>query len=43
MVDWWFLPQNFGHVVGNYEGPLAFCESTWGGGFYLQVVGTPQH
>ena len=31
MVDWRFLPQNFGQVVGNYEGHLLFCECRWGG------------
>ena len=43
VVDWLFLPQNFGPVVGTYEGLLPFCECTWGGGFYVQVVGTPDH
>ena len=32
MVDWWFLPRNFGLVVGTYEGLLLFCECTWGAG-----------
>ena len=32
MVDWRFLPQNFGHVVRTYEGLLPFCECTAGGG-----------
>ena len=32
VVDWRFLPQNFGQVVGTYEGILPFCECTWGGG-----------
>ena len=32
MVDWLFLPQNFGPVVGTYEGLLPFCECTWSGG-----------
>ena len=32
VVDWLFLPQNFGPVVGTYEGLLPFCECTWGGG-----------
>ena len=32
VVDWRFLPQNFGQVVGTYEGFLPFCECTWGGG-----------
>ena len=32
VVDWLFLPRNFGLVVGIYEGLLPFCECTWGGG-----------
>ena len=32
MVDWLFLPQNFGPVVGTYEGLLRLCECTLGGG-----------
>ena len=32
MVDWLFLPQNFGPVVGTYEGLLQLCECTLGGG-----------
>ena len=32
VVDWQFLPQNFGHVVGTYKGLLPFCECTWAGG-----------
>ena len=31
VVDWLFLPQNFGPVVGTYEGLLPFCECTWCG------------
>ena len=31
-VDLLFLPQNFGLVVGTYEGLLLFCECTWSGG-----------
>ena len=30
VVDLWFLPQNFGHVVGTYEGLLVLCECRWG-------------
>ena len=30
MVDWQFLPQNFGQVVGTYEGLLWLSECTWG-------------
>ena len=29
MVDWLFLPQNFGPVVGTYKGLLLFCECIW--------------
>ena len=32
VVDWLFLPQNFGPVVGTYEGLLQLCECTLGGG-----------
>ena len=32
MVDWLFLPQNFGPEVGTYEGLLQLCECTLGGG-----------
>ena len=32
VVDWLFLPQNFGPVVGTYEGLLWLCECTLGGG-----------
>ena len=32
VVDWLFLPQNFGPVVGTYEGLLRICECTLGGG-----------
>ena len=32
MVDWLFLPQNFGPVVGTYEGLSQLCECTLGGG-----------
>ena len=31
VVDWLFLPQNFGPVVGTYEGLLRLCECKWGG------------
>ena len=31
VVDWWLLPQNFGPVVGTYEGLLQLCEWTLGG------------
>ena len=31
VVDWWVLPQNFGPVVGTYEGLLRLCEWTFGG------------
>ena len=33
VVDWWILPQNFGPVVGTYEGLLWLCECTLGGDF----------
>ena len=33
VVDWWILPQNFGPVVGTYEGLLWLCEWTLGGDF----------
>ena len=29
-----FLPQNFGLVVGSYEGLLLFCKCTWGGSIW---------
>ena len=29
VVNWLFLPQNFGPVVGTYEGLLPFSECTW--------------
>ena len=29
VVDWRFLPQNFGQVVGTYEGLLWLSECTW--------------
>ena len=32
VVDCLFLPQNFGPVVGTYEGLLWLCECTLGGG-----------
>ena len=32
VVDWLFLPQNFGPVVGTYEGLLRLCECTLGSG-----------
>ena len=37
VVDWRFLPQNFGQVVGTYKGLLMRWK------LYFQVVGTPQH
>ena len=40
LVDWLFLPQNFGPVVGTYEGLLRLCEWDIGWGLYFQVVGT---
>ena len=30
VVDWQFLPQNFGQVVGTYEDLLWLSECTWG-------------
>ena len=30
VVNWLFLPQNFGPVVGTYEGLLLLCECRWG-------------
>ena len=30
VVDLWFLPQNFGPVVGTYESLLLLCECRWG-------------
>ena len=32
VVNWLFLPQNFGPMVGTYEGLLQFCECIWDGG-----------
>ena len=32
MVNWLFLPQNFGQVMGTYKGFLQLCECTLGGG-----------
>ena len=32
VVDWLFLPRNFGLVVGTYKFLLPFCECTYGGG-----------
>ena len=32
VVNWLFLPQNFGPVVGTYEGLLRLCECTLGSG-----------
>ena len=29
VADWLFLPQNFGPVVGTYEGLLQLSEYTW--------------
>ena len=43
VVDWLFLTQNFGQVVGTYEGlfvALWMCIGWW---FYFEVVGTPHH
>ena len=31
VVDWQFLRQNFGQVVGTYEGLLLLCECRCGG------------
>ena len=31
VVDWWFLPQHFGDVVGTYEGHLLLSQGRWGG------------
>ena len=31
VVDWLFLSQHFGPVVGTYEGLLRLCECKWGG------------
>ena len=31
VVDWLFLAQIFGLVVGTYEGLLWLCECRWGG------------
>ena len=39
VVDWLFLPWNFGAVVGTYAGLLLFCECTWGGGSMLRWWG----
>ena len=41
MVDWLFLPRNFGLVVGTYEGLFAVKRMGWW--FYVKVVGTPDH
>ena len=32
VVDWLFLPQNFGPVMGTYEGLLQLCKCTLGDG-----------
>ena len=40
VVDWLFLPQNFGPMVGTYEGLLRLCECTLGGG---SIFRTPHH
>ena len=39
MVDWLFLPQNFGPVVGTYEGLLQLCECTSAGGSFCKWWG----
>ena len=39
VVDWRFLPQNFGHVVGTYEGLLQLCECRLGGGSFCRWWG----
>ena len=31
VVDWLFLPQHFGLVVGTYKGHLLLCECRWDG------------
>ena len=43
VVDWLFLPQKFGPVVGTYKSLLLLCECTLRWRFYLQVLGTPNH
>ena len=43
MVDWQFLPRNFGAVVGTYEGLFVILRTYMGWWFYVQVVGTPEH
>ena len=30
VVNWLFLPKNFGPVVGTYEDLLLLCECRWG-------------
>ena len=43
---WWLIDgfaQNFSAGRGTYEGHLLLSESRWGGGFYLEVVGTPDY
>ena len=48
VVDWLYLPQNFGPIVGTYEGLLTCCECTWDGGSicrwwgHLTTVGSNQ-
>ena len=39
VVDWLFLPQIFGPVVGTYEGLLWLCECTSGGGSFCRWWG----
>ena len=39
VVDWRFLPRNFGLVVETYVGLLPFCECTWDGGSMLSRWG----
>ena len=39
VVDWRFLPQNFGHVVGTCEGLLQLCECRLGGGSFCRWWG----
>ena len=39
VVDWLFLPQNFGPVVGTYQGLLQLCECTSGGGCFCRWWG----
>ena len=43
VVDWLFLPQNFGPVVGTREGLLPLCECTWDGDCICRWWGTPNH